>query len=134
MAAPTLGTPTLTVTSPSSLRVQVSTDQVDGNAYVVVTDRSVAPSAADVKLGVDALASVVFAASTPVILATVTLNLTELAGVPSGTLYAHAMQENSGAEQSVVATSAGLALTGGGGAARNRSRSRARFRPLDGYV
>jgi len=106
MAAPILTSPTATTTSAETATGTVTTDSSGGSLYTVVTGSATAPSAAQVKAGLDEFgATTVYSGTILSVFFPGALQF-DATGLPqSTTLYFHYMHENGSDEQSAVVTS-----------------------------
>ena len=106
MAAPILTNPTATTTSAETAHGTVTTDSAGGSLYTVVTGSATAPSAAQVKAGLDEFGATTVYSGTIFSVFFPGAWGFEATGLPqSTTLYFHYMHENGGGEQSAVVTS-----------------------------
>jgi len=106
MAAPILTSPTATATSAETATGTVTTDSAGGSLYTVVTGSATAPSAAQVKAGLDEFGATTVYSGTILSVFFPGAWQFDATGLPqSTTLYFHYMHENSGGEQSAVVTS-----------------------------
>lgn len=93
----------------------VTTNEGNGNLYVVFTDSATAPSASQVKSGLNQSGAAALRAVSQAV--TTTGAQTIAAGsITAGTRYAHFMHEDAALNQSAVVSSAAFSVTAGGSA------------------